>query len=51
LTTMEDAAINGLLQNGEAGATIRLTALRNGQEVELKMTKQFILPTFQKSNK
>jgi len=51
LTTMEDDAINGLLQNGEAGTTIRLTALRNGQEVELKMTKQFIPPTFPKSSK
>lgn len=51
LATLENDVINGLLQTGEAGATIRLTTLRNGQEIELKMTKQFVPPTFQKPNK
>ncbi|MBP2639549.1 MAG: carboxyl-terminal protease [Firmicutes bacterium] len=50
LATLEDDAINGLLQTGEAGTTIRLTALRNGQEIELKMTKQFLPPTFKRSS-
>lgn len=48
LTTLEDDAINGLLQTGEAGATIKLTVLRSGQEAELKITKHFVPPTFQK---
>ena len=46
LASLEDDVINGLLQTGEANTTIHLTALRDGQEIELKITKQFVPPTF-----
>ncbi|MBP1765464.1 MAG: C-terminal peptidase (prc) [Firmicutes bacterium] len=48
LTTLEDDRINNLLLTGEAGAKIQLTVLRNGQEINLKMTKKFVPPTFLK---